>query len=107
MNKQKISIHEVARLAGVSKSTVSRVISDKGGSVSHETLEKAQMARFDGVILNSVTDNIDLIKNLGVPAVLIGERSAAQHRTSTRLEGTRSRRQGSAWDISMRPVTGK
>ncbi|SLM17999.1 hypothetical protein SPIRO4BDMA_40571 [uncultured spirochete] len=79
MNKQKISIHEVARLAGVSKSTVSRVISDKGGSVSHETLEKAQMARFDGVILNSVTDNIDLIKNLGVPAVLIGERSAAQN----------------------------
>ena len=32
--KQKINIHEVARIAGVSKSTVSRVISDKGGSVS-------------------------------------------------------------------------
>ncbi len=41
--------------------------------------ELAQMARFDGVILNSVTDNIDLIKNLGVPAVLIGERTAAQN----------------------------
>ncbi len=153
MSKQKISIHEVARLAGVSKSTVSRVISDKGGAVSPETLERvqraieqlgyrknivaaglrtqktymvllmipdvanpfwseiaravqdtlepegysvvigstywseeresryyelAQMARFDGVILNSVTDNIDRIKNLGVPAVLIGERTAAQ-----------------------------
>jgi len=44
MNKQKISIHEVARLAGVSKSTVSRVISDKGGSVSPETLERVQKA---------------------------------------------------------------
>jgi len=37
------------------------------------------MSRFDGVILNSVTDNIDLIKSLGVPAVLIGERTAAQN----------------------------
>ena len=154
MNKQKISIHEVARLAGVSKSTVSRVISEKGGSVSQETAKRvhtaidqlgyrknivaaglrtkttymvllmipdvanpfwseiaravqdslepegysvvigstdfseerearyyelARMSRFDGVILNSVTDNIDLIKNLGIPSVLIGERTAAQH----------------------------
>jgi len=154
MGNQKISIHEVARLAGVSKSTVSRVISEKGGSVSQETArlvqtaidqlgyrkniiaagfrtqktymvllmipdvanpfwsaiarsvqdslepagysvvigntdfaeerearyyELARMSRFDGVILNSVTDNIELIKNLGVPSVLIGERAAAQH----------------------------
>ncbi|MHB0853973.1 MAG: LacI family DNA-binding transcriptional regulator [Rectinema subterraneum] len=154
MKNSKISIYEVARLAGVSKSTVSRVISDRGGSVSPETLERvnraieqlgyrknsiaaglrtrktyivlvmipdvanpfwseiaravqdklepesysvvigstywseerearyyelAQMSRFDGVILNSVTDNIELIKKLGVPAVLIGERVAAQN----------------------------
>ncbi|MHB0897062.1 MAG: LacI family DNA-binding transcriptional regulator [Spirochaetales bacterium] len=153
MGKQKISIHEVARLAGVSKSTVSRVVSDRGGSVSpkaldavnkaieqlgykknviaaglrtqktymvlvmvpdianhfwseiaraiqdrlepegysvvigstdwsetRETLyyELARSARFDGLILNSVTDNIDLIKGIGVPVVLIGERAAAQ-----------------------------
>lgn len=154
MKKRKISIHEVARLAGVSKSTVSRVISEKGGSVSPQTsnqvkqaidqlgyrknivaagmrtqktymvlvmvpdvanpfwseitravqnrlepvgysvvigstywseeressyYELALMSRFDGVILNSVTDNIELIKNLGVPAVLIGERTAIQN----------------------------
>lgn len=154
MKDAKISIVEVARLAGVSKSTVSRVISDRGGSVSPETLERvnraieqlgyrknsiaaglrtrktymvlvmipdvanpfwseiakavqdalepagysvvlgstywseeresryyelAQMSRFDGVILNSVTDNIERIKNLGVPAVLIGERTAVQN----------------------------
>lgn len=153
MGKQKISIHEVARLAGVSKSTVSRVVSDRGGSVSpkaldavnkaieqlgykknviaaglrtqktymvlvmvpdianhfwseiaraiqdrlepegysvvigstdwsetRETLyyELARSARFDGLILNSVTNNIDLIKGIGVPVVLIGERAAAQ-----------------------------
>jgi len=154
MKDAKISILEVARLAGVSKSTVSRVISDRGGSVSPETLERvnraieqlgyrknsiaaglrtrktymvlvmipdvanpfwseiakavqdelepagysvvlgstywseeresryyelARMSRFDGVILNSVTDNIELIRNLGVPAVLIGERTAVQN----------------------------
>lgn len=153
MSKPKISIHEVARLAGVSKSTVSRVVSDRGGSVSPKALEAVNMAieqlgykrnvmaaglrtqktymilvmvpdianpfwseiaraiqnrlepegysvvigstdwsesreslyyelarssRFDGLILNSVTDNIDLIKELGAPGVLIGERSAAQ-----------------------------
>ncbi|MEN6600621.1 MAG: LacI family DNA-binding transcriptional regulator, partial [Rectinema sp.] len=44
MNKQKISIHEVARLAGVSKSTVSRVISEKGGSVSQETAKRVHTA---------------------------------------------------------------
>jgi len=153
MNKPKISIHEVARLAGVSKSTVSRVVSDRGGSVSPKALEAvntaieqlgykrnvmaaglrtqktymilvmvpdianpfwseiaraiqnrlepegysvvigstdwsesreslyyelARSSRFDGLILNSVTDNIELIKKLGAPGVLIGERSAAQ-----------------------------
>ena len=153
MGKQKISIHEVARLAGVSKSTVSRVVSDRGGSVSPKALdavnkaieqlgykknvmaaglrtqktymvlvmvpdianhfwseiaraiqdrlepegysvvigstdwsetrealyyELARSSRFDGLILNSVTDNIDLIKGIGVPVVLIGERAAAQ-----------------------------
>jgi len=40
--------------------------------------ELARSSRFDGLILNSVTDNIDLIKDLGVPGVLIGERAAAQ-----------------------------
>lgn len=154
MKQAKISILEVARLAGVSKSTVSRVISDRGGSVSPETLERvnraieqlgyrknsiaaglrtrktymvllmipdvanpfwseiakaiqdqlepagysvvlgstywseeresryyelARMSRFDGVILNSVTDNLELIRNLGVPAVLIGERATVQN----------------------------
>ncbi|MCE1196312.1 LacI family transcriptional regulator [bacterium] len=153
MSKPKISIHEVARLAGVSKSTVSRVVSESGGSVSPKALEAvnraieqlgykrnvlaaglrtqktymvlvmvpdianpfwseiaraiqdklepegysvvigstdwsefreeryyelARSSRFDGLILNSVTDNIDLIKDLGAPGVLIGERSAAQ-----------------------------
>ena len=153
MSKPKISIHEVARLAGVSKSTVSRVVSDRGGSVSPKALEAvnkaieqlgykknvmaaglrtqktymvlvmvpdianhfwseiaraiqdrlepegysvvigstdwsetrealyyelARSSRFDGLILNSVTDNIDLIKGIGVPSVLIGERAAAQ-----------------------------
>lgn len=153
MSKPKISIHEVARLAGVSKSTVSRVVSDRGGSVSPKTLEAvnkaieqlgytknlmaaclrtqktymvlvmvpdianhfwseiaraiqdrlepegysvvigstdwnetrearyyelARSSRFDGLILNSVTDNISLIKDIGVPSVMIGERSATQ-----------------------------
>jgi len=153
MSKPKISIHEVARLAGVSKSTVSRVVSDRGGSVSPKALEAVNLAierlgykrnvmaaglrtqktymvlvmvpdianpfwseiaraiqdrlepegysvvigstdwsesresqyyelarssRFDGLILNSGTDNIELIKDLGAPGVLIGERSAAQ-----------------------------
>ncbi|MCE5255966.1 MAG: LacI family transcriptional regulator [Spirochaetaceae bacterium] len=153
MTKSKISIHEVAEAAGVSKSTVSRVISDKGGSVSRRSVlavnnaieqlgykknvmaaslrtqktymilvmipdvanpfwseiaraaqdrlemegysvvigstdwhdaretryfELARSSRFDGLILNSVTDDIGLIKGLGVPAVLIGERVAGQ-----------------------------
>ncbi len=148
--KPKINIHEVARLAGVSKSTVSRVISDRGGSVSAKALEAVNAAiaqlgytrntaaaglrssrsylallvvpdianpfwsevaravqdslegggywvvvgntdwseereldylklfrtgRFDGLIINSVTDDIDLILEAGIPAVLIGERS--------------------------------
>jgi DNA-binding LacI/PurR family transcriptional regulator len=153
MARIKTSIHEVARLAGVSKSTVSRVVSERGGSVSPRSLEAVNRAieelgykkniiaaglrtqktwmvlvmvpdianhfwseiarilqdrlepegysvvigstdwsevrearyyelaassRFDGLILNSVTNNIDLIKGLGVPAVMIGERAAAQ-----------------------------
>ena len=153
MGKAKISIHEVAKLAGVSKSTVSRVVSERGGSVSMKALEAVNKAidqlgykknifaaglrtqktymvlvmvpdianhfwseiaralqdrlepagysvvigstdwsevresryyelagssRFDGLILNSVTNNIDLIKELGVPTVMIGERVAAQ-----------------------------
>ncbi|HEY9053548.1 MAG TPA: LacI family DNA-binding transcriptional regulator [Rectinemataceae bacterium] len=153
MSKPKISIHEVAKLAGVSKSTVSRVVSERGGSVSPRAAEAVNKAigqlgyrkniiaaglrtqktwmvlamvpdianhfwseiarvlqdrlepegysvvigstdwsearegkyyelaassRFDGLILNSVTNNIDLIKGLGVPAVMIGERTAAQ-----------------------------
>ncbi|HCM25857.1 MAG: hypothetical protein A2Z99_06455 [Treponema sp. GWB1_62_6] len=148
--KQKINIHEVARIAGVSKSTVSRVISDKGGSVSPKAAaavneaiarlgytrntfaaglrnarsylalvvvpdianpfwseivravqdrlegegysvvvgntdwsEDRELAylklfgtgRFDGLIINSVTDDVDLILEAGIPAVLIGERS--------------------------------
>ncbi len=153
MSKPKISIHEVARAAGVSKSTVSRVVSERGGSVSPKALEAVQKAierlgytknvlaaglrtqktwmvlvivpdianhfwseiaraiqdrlepegysvvigstdwsearedryfelarssRVDGLIINSVTDNIDLIKDLGLPCVMIGERAAAQ-----------------------------
>jgi len=149
----KISIIEVARLAGVSKSTVSRVISDAGGSVSPRALEKvnaairelgytrntlaaglrsqktwmvlvmvpdianpywseiaraaqdrleaegnsvvvgntdwlesrearyfdlARSGRFDGMVVNSVTDDIEAIKGLGVPVVMVGERAAAQ-----------------------------
>lgn len=147
---QKISIIEVARRAGVSKSTVSRVVSDNGGSVSAEALEKVNAAirelgytrntlaaglrsqrtwmmlvmvpdinnpywseiaraaqdaleaegysvvvgntdwmesreakyfdlvrsgRFDGIVLNSVTDDLSTIENLGVPVVLVGERT--------------------------------
>ena len=150
MAKSKINIHEVARVAGVSKSTVSRVISDRGGSVSPKALEAvnaairelgytrntvaaslrtqrtylvlvmvpdianpfwsevaraaqdgleaegysvvvgntdwsdaresgyydlARSGRFDGLVLNSVTGDVAAIKALGVPAVLIGERS--------------------------------
>ena len=153
MARTKTSIHEVAHLAGVSKSTVSRVVSERGGSVSPRSLEAVNRAigelgyrkniiaaglrtqktwmvlvmvpdianhfwseiarilqdrlepegysvvigstdwseirearyyelaassRFDGLILNSVTNNIDMIKGLGVPAVMIGERAAAQ-----------------------------
>jgi DNA-binding LacI/PurR family transcriptional regulator len=148
--KPKIDIHEVARVAGVSKSTVSRVISDRGGSVSTKALEAvtaaikelgytrntiaaslrsqrthmilvmvpdianpfwsevaraaqdgleaegysvvvgntdwseeresgyydlARSGRFDGLVLNSVTGDVDAIKALGAPTVLIGERS--------------------------------
>ncbi|MEI6873861.1 MAG: LacI family DNA-binding transcriptional regulator [Spirochaetota bacterium] len=151
--KPKSSIIEVARLAGVSKSTVSRVVSDRGGSVSSkaqdlvnaairelgytrntvaaglrtqrtnmvlvmvpdianpfwsEILRAAQdrfedggysvvvgntdwneqreagyfglarSGRFDGLVLNSVTDDIAAIKDLGVPTVLMGERTEAQ-----------------------------
>lgn len=148
--KAKINIHEVARLAGVSKSTVSRVISDSGGSVSPKAAaavnaairelgytrntfaaglrnsksylallvvpdianpfwseiaravqdrlepegysvvvgntdwsEERELAylnllrtgRFDGLMINSVTDDVDLILEMGIPTVLIGERS--------------------------------
>lgn len=151
--KTPISIIEVARLAGVSKSTVSRVISDRGGSVSPKALEAVNSAiqelgytrnsiaagfrtqrsnmillmvpdianpfwsgmaraaqdrledegysvvvgntdwseqresryyelarsrRFDGLILNSVTDNIAAIEDMGLPTVMIGERSEIQ-----------------------------
>lgn len=147
---QRISIIEVARHAGVSKSTVSRVISENGGSVSAEAQEKVAAAirelgytrntlaaglrsqrtwmmlvmvpdianpywseiaraaqdaleaegysvvvgntdwqesrearyfglvrsgRFDGIVLNSVTDDLETIRGLGVPVVLVGERS--------------------------------
>lgn len=151
--KQSISIIEVARLAGVSKSTVSRVVSDRGGSVSpkaeglvNKAIEElgytrnhhasglrtqrswmilvmvpdiansfwaeiarttqdgleaggysvvigntdwseqrqeryyglARSGRFDGLILNSVTDDLDAIKDMGIPTVLLGERVEAQ-----------------------------
>jgi len=148
--KNKNSIIQVARLAGVSKSTVSRVVSDKGGSVSPKALaavnaaikelgytrnnfaaalrssktnmillmvpdianpfwsevaravqdhfeganysvvvgntdwssereaayfELASSGRFDGLIVNSVSDDIYGLRALGVPVVMIGERS--------------------------------
>ncbi len=151
--KPTISIIEVARLAGVSKSTVSRVISDRGGSVSPKALDAvnsaiqelgytrntiaagfrmqrtgmvlllvpdianpfwseitraaqdrleeedysvvvgntdwseqretryyklARSGRFDGLILNSVTDDIAAILAIGLPAVMIGERAESQ-----------------------------
>jgi DNA-binding LacI/PurR family transcriptional regulator len=151
--KRKVSIIEVAERAGVSKSTVSRVVSDGGGAVSaraHERVtnairelgytrntfaaglrtqktcivlvmvpdianpfwaeiaraaqdrleadgnsvvvgntdwteerekryfELARAGRFDGIVLNSVTDNIAGIHELGIPAVMVGERAAAQ-----------------------------
>lgn len=151
--KHSISIIEVARLAGVSKSTVSRVVSDRGGSVSTKSEELvtaairelgytrnnmaaglrsqrtwmvlvmvpdianpfwseiaraaqdgleaagysvvvgntdwskprearyhalARSGRFDGLILNSVTDDLEAIKALGIPTVLLGERTASQ-----------------------------
>jgi len=153
VKKQKISIIEVAERAGVSKSTVSRVVSDEGGSVSRRSLEKvnaaiqelgytrnamaaglrsqktwlilimvpdianpfwseiaraaqdrleaegnsvvvgntdwiearearyyalARSGRFDGLLLNSVTDDIAAIKDMGIPAVMVGERAIAQ-----------------------------
>jgi len=150
---QKISIIEVAKHAGVSKSTVSRVISDAGGAVSLKAEEKVNAAikelgytrntlaaglrsqktwmilvmvpdimnpywaeiaraaqdrfeaggnsvvvgntdwlearearyfdlvrsgRFDGLVLNSVTDDIATLKSLGVPVVLVGERAVSK-----------------------------
>ena len=44
MASQKVNIQEVARLAGVSKSTVSRVVSERGGSVSPKALEAVNAA---------------------------------------------------------------
>ncbi|HUX20014.1 MAG TPA: LacI family DNA-binding transcriptional regulator, partial [Spirochaetia bacterium] len=38
-------------------------------------LALAKSGRFDGAILNSVTADIDRFKSIGIPAVLIGERS--------------------------------
>jgi DNA-binding LacI/PurR family transcriptional regulator len=151
--KASISIMEVARLAGVSKSTVSRVVSDRGGSVSPEAEARVQAAiaelgyirnqiaaglrtqrtwmvlimvpdiansfwaeiaraaqdgleaagysvvigntdwsevrqeryfglarsgRFDGLILNSATDDLEAIKAMEVPTVLVGERTETQ-----------------------------
>jgi len=151
--KTKISIIEVARHAGVSKSTVSRVVADRPGSVSATALERvnaaikelgytrnsfaagfrtrrthmvlimvpdianpfwseearavqdgleaggysavlgntdwseereeryydlARSGRFDGLVLNPVTDDIAAIKGLGIPAVLLGERAEFQ-----------------------------
>jgi len=153
LKRRKVSIIEVAERAGVSKSTVSRVVSDVGGAVSaraHERVtnairelgytrntfaaglrtnktwivlvmvpdianpfwaeiaraaqdrleaegnsvvvgntdwtearegryfELARAGRFDGIIINSVTDNIAMIHELGIPAVMVGERAAAQ-----------------------------
>ena len=150
---RKVSIIEVAERAGVSKSTVSRVVSDGGGAVSaraHELVTRAirelgytrntfaaglrtnktwivlvmvpdianpfwaeiaraaqdrleaegnsvvvgntdwseeregryfdlaRAGRFDGIVINSVTDNIAGIHQLGIPVVMVGERSAAQ-----------------------------
>jgi len=151
--KPTVDIIEVANHAGVSKSTVSRVISDGGGAVSAKTREKVRAAirelgytrntiaaglrtrktwivlimvpdianpfwaeiaraaqdrleaggnsvvlgntdwseeresryfelararRFDGMIINSVTNNIAAIDGLGLPVVMVGERAAAQ-----------------------------
>lgn len=181
MSKPKISIHEVARLAGVSKSTVSRVVADSGGSVSPKALEAvnraieqlgykknvmaaglrtqktymvlvmvpdianhfwseiiravqdrlepegysvvigstdwsetreaqyyelARSSRFDGLILNSVTDNIDLIKDLGVPGVLIGERTAAQDIDTVGTDTIQATRlaMGYLWDTGHRRI---
>ena len=181
MSKPKISIHEVARLAGVSKSTVSRVVADSGGSVSLRALEAvnraieqlgykknvmaaglrtqrtymvlvmvpdianhfwseiiravqdrlepegysvvigstdwsetredqyyelARSSRFDGLILNSVTDNIDLIKDLGVPGVLIGERAAAQDIDTVGTDTIQATRlaMGYLWDTGHRRI---
>lgn len=148
--KPSISIIEVAQLAGVSKSTVSRVVSDRGGSVSPEAEAKvlaaieelgyirnhiavglrtqrtwmvlimvpdianpfwaetaraaqdgleaagysvvigntdwnevrqerylglARSGRFDGLILNSVTNDLEAIRSMRIPTVLLGERS--------------------------------
>lgn len=152
--KPSISIIEVAQLAGVSKSTVSRVVSDRGGSVSPEAETKvlaaieelgyirnhiavglrtqrtwmvlimvpdiansfwaetaraaqdsleaagysvvigntdwrevrqeryfslARSGRFDGLILNSVTNDLEAIRAMRIPTVLLGERSENPH----------------------------
>jgi LacI family transcriptional regulator len=151
--KPKVSIIDVAKHAGVSKSTVSRVVSEGGGSVSPRSLAKvnaaiealgytrntfaaglriqktwivlvmvpdianpfwaeiaraaqdrleaegnsvvigntdwnedrearyfqlARAGRFDGIVINTVTNNIAMIHDLGIPAVMVGERAAAQ-----------------------------
>jgi len=55
----KISIVDVARLAGVSKSTVSRVVSEQGGAVSPDTEEKIQKAiRELGYTKNSMASGL-------------------------------------------------
>ncbi|PKL23981.1 MAG: LacI family transcriptional regulator [Spirochaetae bacterium HGW-Spirochaetae-3] len=151
--KPKIGIIEVARLAGVSKSTVSRVITESGGSVSPRAQERvtaaikelgytrntlaaglraqktwmvlvmvpdianpywseiaraaqdrleaegnsvvvgntdwlksredryfelARSGRFDGMVINSVTDDIAAINDMGIPVVMVGERAESQ-----------------------------
>lgn len=150
--KTKSNIIEVAKRAGVSKSTVSRVISESGGSVSRKSQELvlaaikelgytrnmlaaslrsqrtwmmlvmvpditnpywseiaraaqdrleaegnsvvvgntdwlearearyfdlARSGRFDGIVLNSVTDDAETFHSLGVPVVMVGERSSS------------------------------
>jgi DNA-binding LacI/PurR family transcriptional regulator len=55
----KISIVDVARLAGVSKSTVSRVVSDQGGAVSRATQEKIVKAIHElGYTKNSMASGL-------------------------------------------------
>lgn len=162
--KTKINIIEVAKHAGVSKSTVSRVVSDAGGYVSQKSHERvmaaikelgytrnmlaaslrsqrtwmvlvmvpdianpywseiaraaqdrleaegnsvvvgntdwlearearyfelARSGRFDGIVLNSVTDDATAFMDLGVPVVMVGER-ASSSRIDTVGTDTRS-----------------